>query len=85
MGFNSAFKGLMCLVVNSSGSNFVTLLFFEPLLHGPFTIASLKHLCSLTTFWLRNLTTHPDILSHVNIVRPDDRDPKFKIYNSKPI
>jgi len=31
-------------------------------------------------FWLRNITTDPHILAHVNIVCADDRYPKLKIY-----
>jgi hypothetical protein len=31
-------------------------------------------------FWLRKITTDPHILSYLNIVCPDDRYPKLKIY-----
>jgi len=34
-------------------------------------------------FWLRKITTYPDILVHVNIERTDDRYKKLQIYISE--
>jgi len=36
-------------------------------------------------FWLRQITTDPDILADVNIMCPDDRQTKLKIYITKMI